>query len=522
MMDQSDDAGAASTGAGTVSRPPDANDGPSDDAIDAPRSPGVGGARSARWAAVAFGLYLLVAFGLLVFHFGRDHWFAGDDWGLIIQRRLGDPSSWMEPQNGHWLLLPTLINQLLFKLVGVRSYVPYQAVVVALHLGLAALTRLVMRRAGVGPWTATIVAGTFVLLGAAYEEMLLVIMMGPLVTMVFGYIQLILSDHDGGLDRRDVFGLLAGLVALSSSGLGPILVIVVGLATLLRRGWRAAAFHTVPLGAVWLAWYAIWGSDVSDSHFSFSVARRWLSDGWSAVFTAIGGYSIVAVLLGVVFVGGLVLAWSGLGWRAFRREAAVPAALVVGAVLFFVITSAERAFIAPADSSRYIGWTAAMILPALGVAAFAFIERWRVTAPFILVLFVIGVPRAIDDLSTNGRDRAEFTQRSRNLLLAAAYSPAIDNADGGVYPDPNQRARRRSHRRFLARRQAGRSPAAQARHRAATGRDRVVPTQTQPECPRRPGSRCIPVRRVRRPADHRCRSRRPIWVGRRRPHSGAR
>ena len=37
------------------------------------------------------------------------------------------------------------------------------------------------------------------------------------------------------------------------------MVIVVGLATLVRRGWRAAALHTVPLAAVFLAWWIMLG-----------------------------------------------------------------------------------------------------------------------------------------------------------------------------------------------------------------------------------------------------------------------
>ncbi len=396
------------------------------------------GGASARWAAIAFGLYLAVAFGLLLLHYGRNYWFAGDDWGLIVQRSLSHPSSWMRPQNRHWLLWPTLINQILFRLVGIRSYLPYQAIVVGLHIALAALARVVMRRAGVGPWTATIVAGSFVLLGAADESMLLIIMMGPMLTLVFGFVQLILADHDGPIDKRDVFALLAGLAAISSSGLGPIMVMVVGLSTLVRRGWRAAAFNTVPLGIVWILWFLVWGKEDSGAQFDLSTMRYWLSTGWSAVFRSIGGYPVVAVLLGVLLVAGLVLAWTKLDRPTLRRRAPAVGALLVGAGLFFVVTSTQRLLLAAPDASRYIGWTAPMILPALGVATYAFIERWRVTAPFLLALFVIGVPRSINSLGTNSNDVASFMQISKSAMLAAAYSPVVDQVPADVYPDPNQ------------------------------------------------------------------------------------
>ncbi len=393
---------------------------------------------STLWAAIVFGAYLAVAFALLLFHYGRNFWFAGDDWGLIVTRSLSDPSSWMRPQNQHWLLVPTLVDKGLYHLVGLRSYVPYQAVVVGLHVTLAALARVVMRRAGVGPWTATIVAGSFVLLGAAFQEMLIVIMMGPLLSLVFGFVQLILADHDGSIDKRDVIGLLAGLVAISSSGLGPVMVVVVGLSALVRRGWRAAAFHTVPLGIVWVLWFLVWGREEASAQFDFATLRYWLSTGWRAVFESIGGYPVVAILLGAVLVAGLALAWARLDLQALRRRAAAVAALLVGAALFFAVTSTQRLLLAAPDSSRYIGWTAPMILPALGVATYAFIERWRLTAPFLLVLFVIGVPRSINSLETNSQDLREFMQGSRALLLAAAYSPVLDEVPADVYPDPNQ------------------------------------------------------------------------------------
>ena len=63
------------------------------------------------------------------------------------------------------------------------------------------------------------------------------------------------SGHDGDLDGADWLGLAAGLAGLMCSGIGPVMVGVVGLAVLLRRGWRMAVFHTVPLAVIFLAWF---------------------------------------------------------------------------------------------------------------------------------------------------------------------------------------------------------------------------------------------------------------------------
>ena len=41
------------------------------------------------------------------------------------------------------------------------------------------------------------------------------------------------------------------------SGVSLVMVAVVGLAVLIRRGWKAAAFQTVPLAAMYGTWYLV-------------------------------------------------------------------------------------------------------------------------------------------------------------------------------------------------------------------------------------------------------------------------
>ena len=113
-----------------------------------------------RWALGVFVAYLVVAFVLLL-RWGRWHWFAGDEWAFIVGQ--DDLADLFRPLQTHWSTVPILVYQALFRIVGLHSYLPYQAVVVLLHLSLAALLRVVMRRGGVSPWIATVAAGTFVL-----------------------------------------------------------------------------------------------------------------------------------------------------------------------------------------------------------------------------------------------------------------------------------------------------------------------------------------------------------------------
>jgi hypothetical protein len=145
----------------------------------------------------------------LLFALGRYRWFFHDEWDYLAGRNGGDIENILIPHNEHWSTLPILVYRALFRLVGLRSYLPYQAVLVVLHLTAAALLRVVMRRAGVGPWIATAAAALFVLFGTGAENLVYAVNMGFAGALVFGLVQLLLADHDGPIDRRDAIGLLA-------------------------------------------------------------------------------------------------------------------------------------------------------------------------------------------------------------------------------------------------------------------------------------------------------------------------
>src|SRR5207248_9947128 len=118
----------------------------------------------------------------------------------------------------------------------------------------AALRLVIIRRAGVRPWIATAAASLFVLLGAGWENIIQPFQIMFTASLVFGFVQILLSDHDGPINRRDWLALLAGLLGLMTSGVAVSLVVVVGIAAFLRRGWRAATFQTAPLASWYVAW----------------------------------------------------------------------------------------------------------------------------------------------------------------------------------------------------------------------------------------------------------------------------
>lgn len=360
--------------------------------------------REPRLALVVFGVVLAASAAFLVANTG-DMWFFLDEWQFLADRSATNPDDLLRPHNEHWTTLPILVYRGLWSVFGLNTYLPYQLVAIALHLTAAWLLRVVMRRAGVGPWMATAAASAFVLLGSGYINILRGFQITFTGALVLGLAQLLLADHDDGIDRRDWWGLAAGLGALMCSGVGIVMVGVVALATLVRRGWRMAAFHAAPLAAVYLVWWLVYRPSTSSGDPGLGAKWSFVQEGATGVFDAVGRVPVVPVLLGVILVVGLGLAWRHAGDRTVRVAAAMPAALLVGGAVFLVLTSQSRAVLGAATSreERYLHLGAAFVLPALAVAADALARRWSLAAPVVLVLLLAGVPaNALDIADAKG------------------------------------------------------------------------------------------------------------------------
>ena len=103
---------------------------------------------------------VLALAGLTWLALGAGMTFFADEWAFIAGRSLADPTDWFRPHNEHWSTLPIVAYRLLVETIGIGSYVPYQALVVLLHLLVAAMVyRLVERRSGP---RAALLSGTLV------------------------------------------------------------------------------------------------------------------------------------------------------------------------------------------------------------------------------------------------------------------------------------------------------------------------------------------------------------------------
>lgn len=394
--------------------------------------------RQARYAAIAFGIYVAVSLLLLLFVFGADRWFMFDEWDFLVDRSATDVGDLFTPHYHHWTTLPILVYRGLWQLVGLHAYWPYQVPVVVAHLTAAVLLRVIMRRSGVGPWLATGAAGIFVLFGTGEQNILWGFQVTLVGSLAFGLGHLVLADHDGPVDRRDWFGLLAGLAALMCSGVGVTMVVVVGIAALVRRGWRIALLHTAPLAGVYLAWVALANPSVDSTRFyvrpSIGETVDFVWTGLAGTYHSIGHYRGVGLVLGVLMLVGLVVAWKPLSLDEFRRRAAAPLALLLGAVILLAIIAYGRSWVGgPADRNQHL--VAALILPAVAVGADAVIRRAPWLTPVVVVLLLVGVPANIAQFGTDGVFTVRYFESRKALVLGLPRSPRAEDSPGWLHPD---------------------------------------------------------------------------------------
>ncbi len=415
---------------------------PIEDGRDAHRS-GLGDWNriSASIALWTFVIGIAVCFPVFLW-IGRNRWFVGDEFDFLAARRAGSFHDLFLPFNQHWSTLPVLAFRALWAIVGLRSYLPYLGLVIALHLTVATLLRVVMRRADIAPWVATLGALAFATFGTGYLNFEFAFQIGFCGSLVFGLCHLILADHPDRIDRRDGLGLVAGLASLMCSGVGVAMVVATAIAVALRSGLRRAAFHAGPLAAVYLVWWALIGHGAfKGPHAAIPEVARFAADDVRGTLTALGHLTGVGAVLGIVLAAGWALALLRGPVSRLRQVAAGPAALFLGAVAFLVITGFGRAtafslrFQAP-QTSRYLHVAAAMIVPALAFGADQLIRRWRLLTPVLLACLVLGIPGNMAVLVDQVDRGAGGNQIVRDYAELLPRLPAAEVVPRSLQPQP--------------------------------------------------------------------------------------
>jgi hypothetical protein len=404
----------------------------------------------AAWSRAAgriFAVIALAAWAILVW-MGRGLSFYSDEWYYIDGRSLFDPATWFPPHGEHWTTIPIIVYRLLMELVGLRTYMPYLALLVALHV-LVAFGVFVLLRRWTGPLPA-LAGGTLILFfGSGFENIFWAFQIGFVATVGAGLLMIWLLDHPATAGRAAaILGLL--VLSLATTGLGLVFLAIVGLWMLLTPGWRRWLPTLALPAAVYAAWFvAVGHSGTGSQRNPFTLDQLLLTPGFVAegIAHSIGSITgLPPILAGVVAVAlllGLIV--------ALIRHHAIPVptiALAFGVVLQYALIGLNRAgiFAGQSDYTRYTYLGGILTLLAIGAMA----GTLRVpSAPaarraIIFAAVVILVPAAILNLRllVAGRDlfavRAEFTRALIADALAPQLPPDVD-PDKSLFfvPSPN-------------------------------------------------------------------------------------
>ena len=394
------------------------------------------GRRAAFWVFVTAEAVIFVA---LLWNF-HDRWFIADEWEFLAGRTGGNLGDLFHPYHEHWSTLPILYYRLLWNLVGLRSYIPYLVSILVLHIAISALLRTIMIRARVLPWVATLGAVIFTLYGAGDADISYAFNIGFDGSVGFGLLYLLAVDHDGPANRNDALGVAAGLAGLMCSGIGVAMVVVVAMAVWVRHGVRRALLVTLPLAGIYVVWFATLGHGAYSRHSSLSELARFVVLGVAFTFSSLGHSPVVGVALAALLIAGLVTTIRASALGTLRTRYAAPVALLIGVVAFMIITGFGRAnnSLPSTDTyaaSRYLYVAAAMLLPAIAVAASQLISRWTRLWPVVALVLVVGIPGNI--IVLHRTNYLHVLDSYRQFFLSIPRLPIATHLPRSLHPDPN-------------------------------------------------------------------------------------
>lgn len=379
---------------------------------------------------------LAVSFGLILW-LGRDQWFFGDDWAILVPRL---DSAVMLPHVGHWNLVPALLFQWMRDLVGLGSYLPFLTLAVVAHLVLCHLLWRILRRVGVEPWIATMLSILMMLFGGGAENIFWAFQVGFMGAVAIGLAVVLLFDRQRMTAWTGTAIVVLSVLAPMFSGTA--IPILAGAAILgwIRHGFVRAALLLVPAATSYLLWF-------------FLVAREHP--------TAVGGLSGVgelpraAVYAVAMFGGGLgrALPWIWLGsipalavivWfcltvrRRFTSAAAPAYILVISSLVFVGLTAVSRIGfgLGGAASERYAYVILAVLLPALGIMLSWVAARSRPLLVTVVVVLIGLIGFNTGSLAVGAAEQAQREQASKNRVMKVLDTEVANPGDTALLDAP--------------------------------------------------------------------------------------
>ena len=329
-----------------------------------------------------------VVVAAVILWLSRSYTFYFDEWTYILAAPDWTWTSYLEPHNVHPAMLHRLLYSILLATVGLHSYVPYMAVLLALHAASVVLLFEVVRRQA-GDLIGTASAALLLVLGAGWEDILWAFQTSFVASVALG-LGALLAVQGPRSSRRLLLAalLLTASLMFSAVGLFFLVAIAVQLGAAPER--RRNLLWLLPTAIAFAAWFVVFGRSGSEhdpgpapSAANLLVMPFYLMWGLgSAAAGLIGEGGWFAPLM-------LVLAGIALGWT-WRRRGIDAFALGAAAALvsFYLVTGFARAQYGyqQSGSSRYVYVGAVFWLLLLAGAAKGL--PWRGTWRLVLIACV--------------------------------------------------------------------------------------------------------------------------------------
>jgi hypothetical protein len=287
---------------------------------------------------------------LAILWLSRGFNFYFDEWTFILTAPDWSWTTYLEPHNEHPAILPRLIYAVLLSTVGLRSYLPYMAVLLVLHAASAwLLFELVRRRAG--DLLGVAAPALLLVLGAGWENLLWAFQMTFVGAVALGLGALLaMETRRTGL----AVALLAGAIMFSGIGLFFGVAVVVRLGLTPER--RKELLWLAPVVVAFGVWYLAFGRTGLPPNPPPTAGNI-------ALLPAYVAWGLGSAVAGIIGEGGwvglvLLVAASLAVGRAWRRQGMDPFALGVAAGLLalYVATGLTRAQLGyqQSGSGRYV------------------------------------------------------------------------------------------------------------------------------------------------------------------------
>lgn len=319
-----------------------------------------------RWLWILGSVTAVIVPAAVLWRMGAGMGFHADEWLFVTERHEVAWRTFVAPHNGHLSFLPASFYLLGFHTVGLDGYEFYRLGVLILHLAIAAVVAVrVRRRHGTVPaWAAWF---TVVLMGAGTQNIFWGFQVGFLGSALAFIVAIEQLERFDATACRHHLALAATslVIAVLCSGLGVAAVATVATLTIAHPKRHLMWWVALPAVAVYGAWYVAYGESQQVSPRLADIAS-WILESAAWTVASLFGLGIGWGYAGVAILAGLAVAGAGLS--TLRRRWPIQPLLFAGpffAVAFLTLTAISREGINPA-SSRYMYVLIVMLIMSVG------------------------------------------------------------------------------------------------------------------------------------------------------------